>query len=103
MRSFSAGMKLSAMWVAAALLAAAQANAAAPADYVFQHGYIYTVDNKDSVQQAVAVRGGRIVYVGNDAGAGSYVGPRTVSIDLKGRMLMPGLVDGHVHPVGGGG
>jgi predicted amidohydrolase YtcJ len=102
MRSFSAGMKLSAMWVAAALLAAAQANAAAPADYVFQHGYIYTVDNKDSVQQAVAVRGGRIVYVGNDAGAGSYVGPRTVSIDLKGRMLMPGLVDGHVHPVGGG-
>jgi len=77
-------------------------SAKAPADYVFRNGYVYTVDKGDSVQQAVAVREGRIVYVGNDAGAGSFVGAKTVSIDLKGRMMMPGLVDGHVHPVGGG-
>jgi len=87
---------------AVATLAAAQAGAASPADYVFEHGYVYTVDSQDSVQQAVAVRDGRIVYVGADAGAASFVGPKTISVDLKGRMLMPGLVDGHVHPVGGG-
>jgi predicted amidohydrolase YtcJ len=50
----------------------------------------------------VAVRNGRIVYVGTDAGVGSFVGPKTISVDLKGRMMMPGLVDGHVHPVAGG-
>jgi predicted amidohydrolase YtcJ len=82
--------------------ARAQTAAESPADYVFENGYIYTVDKNDSVQQAVAVRDGRIVYVGNDAGAKAFVGPKTVSVDLEGRMMMPGLVDGHVHPVGGG-
>ena len=41
-------------------------------------------------------------YVGDDAGAAAYVGRRTQRIDLGGRMLMPGLVDGHMHPQSGG-
>jgi predicted amidohydrolase YtcJ len=73
-----------------------------PADVVYRHGFIYTVDAKDSVQQALAVRGGLIVYVGSDAGAAALVGANTRQIDLHGRMMMPGLVDGHMHPLDGG-
>ena len=75
---------------------------AAPADTVYRNGYVYTVDAQDSVQQALAVRGGRIVYVGDDAGAQAHTGSQTRVIDLQGRMLMPGLVDGHMHPQSGG-
>jgi predicted amidohydrolase YtcJ len=84
------------------LSAAAHAAPAAPADTVYRNGYVYTVDAQDSVQQALAVRGGRIVYVGGNAGADEYTGARTRVIDLQGRMLMPGLVDGHMHPQSGG-
>jgi predicted amidohydrolase YtcJ len=102
MNSSSAKSMLLAVCLGLTALANAQPVTQAPADYVFRNGFVYTVDQSDSVQQAVAVRGGRIVYVGSDAGAGSFVGPNTISVDLKSRMMMPGLVDGHVHPVGGG-
>lgn len=75
---------------------------AAPADIVYRNGYVYTVDAQDSVQQALAARGGRIVYVGGNAGADEHTGAQTHVIDLQGRMLMPGLVDGHMHPQSGG-
>jgi hypothetical protein len=74
----------------------------AQADAVYRNGIVYTVDAHDSVQQALAVRAGRIVYVGSDAGLGAWVGPATRQVDLAGRMLMPGLVDGHMHPLMGG-
>ncbi|XXU97856.1 amidohydrolase [Sorangium sp. So ce1153] len=73
-----------------------------PADTVLRNGFVYTVDSADSVRQAVAVRAGRIVYVGADSGVQEYVGARTEVIDLTGRMLMPGLVDGHLHVMSGG-
>ncbi|MEO5932351.1 MAG: amidohydrolase [Duganella sp.] len=73
-----------------------------PADTVYRNGYVYTVDAKDSVRQTLAVRGGRIVYVGDNAGARALTGKATKVIDLKGRMLMPGLIDGHMHPQSGG-
>ena len=82
--------------------AAAPAEPAAFADTVYRHAYVYTVDPGDSVQQALAVRAGRIVYVGGDAGTAALVGPQTTVFDLHGRMLMPGLVDGHMHPLQGG-
>jgi hypothetical protein len=50
---------------------------AAPADLVYRNGYVYTVDATDSVQQALAIRKGRIVYVGDDAGIDAYIGRRT--------------------------
>jgi predicted amidohydrolase YtcJ len=78
------------------------AAAAAPAELVYRNGIVYTVDRQDSVQQALAVRGGRIVYVGSNAGAARLAGKRTRVIDLHGRMLMPGLVDAHMHPQSGG-
>ncbi|HEX5841528.1 MAG TPA: amidohydrolase [Pseudomonas sp.] len=73
-----------------------------PADLVMRNGYVYTVDGQDSVQQAVAVAGGKIVYVGDDQGAAAYIGKQTRQIDLGGRMLMPGFVDAHMHPGDGG-
>lgn len=72
------------------------------ADVVFRNGYVYTVDHADSVAQAVAVRDGVIRFVGSNAEAGRYIGAGTKVVDLGGRMLMPGLIDGHVHPSQGG-
>jgi predicted amidohydrolase YtcJ len=76
--------------------------AGGPADAVYRNGVVYTVDARDSVQEALAVRAGRIVYVGSDAGLGAWVSPKTRQIDLGGRVLMPGLIDGHMHPLMGG-
>jgi predicted amidohydrolase YtcJ len=69
---------------------------------VYRDGYVYTVDAHDSVRTAVAIRDGRIVYVGDDAGAMPFTGEKTRVVDLHGKMLMPGLVDGHMHPLEGG-
>jgi hypothetical protein len=82
--------------------AAAERQAEPAADTVYRNGYVYTVDAKDSVRQALAVRDGRIVYVGDNAGVKPLTGKATKVIDLKGRMLMPGLIDGHMHPQSGG-
>jgi len=47
--------------------------------------------------QALAITGGRITFVGSSRGARKHVGPATRVIDLGGRMVMPGIVDGHLH------
>lgn len=72
------------------------------ADLVLQHGKIYTVDAARSWASAVAVKTGRIVYVGDDAGVASWIGPKTETIDLAGRLVLPGFIDAHVHPVSSG-
>lgn len=72
------------------------------ADTIYRNGYIYTVDAQVSTQQALAVRDGVIVYVGSNDGAESLAGDATEVIDLQGRMMMPGLVDAHMHPLSGG-
>ncbi|MEV0586114.1 amidohydrolase [Nonomuraea sp. NPDC050310] len=79
--------------------AAAGAATSLGADIVLRNGFIYTVDKRDSVAKALAVRDGRIVYVGTNAGAGKYIGEGTEVIDLKGRMVMPGLHEGHIHDI----
>lgn len=82
--------------------AAQEAGQQPPADIVFRGGGVYTVDAARSWADAVAVRAGRIVYVGADAGLKPWIGPQTRSIDLQGKMLLPGFHDSHVHLVGGG-
>ncbi len=74
----------------------------ADADLIFVNGAVYTVDAARSWASAVAVRGERIVYVGDDVGARALVGPGTRVVDLDGKMLLPGFQDSHVHPVTGG-
>jgi len=87
--------------LAAPALAAEQASG--PAERVYVNGAVFTADARNSTASALAIRDGRILYVGSDAGLARYIGPATVRVDLQGRFLMPGLIDGHMHPVEAGG
>jgi predicted amidohydrolase YtcJ len=72
------------------------------AETVFRGGAVYTVDATRRWAEAVALKSGRIVFVGTDAGVAAWIGPDTRVIDMKGKMLLPGFHDSHVHLVGGG-
>ncbi len=74
----------------------------APADTALIHGQVVTMDDRGSTHQALAVREGKIVYVGSDVGVQAWIGPATKVVDLGGRMLMPGFVDAHLHSLAGG-
>ena len=67
------------------------------ADVVLHNGQILTVDAHDSTSQAIAVRGEIILAVGSDADVLALAGPHTVTIDLRGRTIIPGIVDIHAH------
>ncbi|CAM4128691.1 amidohydrolase [Pseudoalteromonas byunsanensis] len=71
----------------------------AEASMVFVNGQVYTVNTKQPWAQAVAIQGNKIVYVGDDTQAKSYITDRTEVIDLKGKMLLPGFHDVHIHPL----
>ncbi|MBE3013208.1 amidohydrolase [Microbispora sp. NEAU-D428] len=85
--------------VGTAIPAGAETLPAIGADTVLRHGFIYTVDARDSVAQAMAIDEGKIIYVGDDAGVRRFIGRKTEVIDLKGRMVMPGLHEGHIHDI----
>ncbi len=72
------------------------------ADLALKGGAIYTMDGARSWARTIAIDNGRIVYVGADAGARDYIGPQTKVVDLKGRMVVPGFQDAHIHPISGG-
>ena len=76
-----------------------QSNAA---DIVFKNGNVYTVDPKTPRAQAIAVNKDRIVFVGSDADAKKFVGPKTRVVDLKGSTVLPGFADAHQHLSGVG-
>jgi predicted amidohydrolase YtcJ len=69
----------------------------AAADRVFLNGSIYTVDEDRSWAEAIAVKDGRIVYVGGNAGAGRHIGETTQVTDLRKQMMLPGFHDSHIH------
>lgn len=72
------------------------------ADVVFTGGTIMTMDSTAPSAEAVALRDGRIVYVGPEEGAQRWIGTGTVIVPLAGRTLLPGFVDAHIHPVSSG-
>ena len=72
------------------------------ADLVLTHGKIWTVDPDNPLVVAVAIRDERIVAVGSSDSVGRLIGPETRVIDLKGRLVLPGFFDSHVHLLGGG-
>ena len=67
------------------------------ADRVFLNGAVYTVDAERSWAEAVAIKDGKIIYVGDDEGAGSHITTETEIVDLVGQMLLPGFHDAHAH------
>jgi predicted amidohydrolase YtcJ len=84
------------------LFFASRMAAETPADRVYRNGTVFTADAQNSMAEAVAIRDGRIVYVGSNDGVARFIGPATTVTDLKGGFLMPGLVDGHLHPLEAG-
>src|SRR5271167_1308788 len=93
---------LSVSVVMAATSAASADATTGPADRVYRNGVIFTADANQSSAEAIAIRNGRIIYVGGNDGLGRYIGAATINVDLKGRFLMPGLIDGHMHPLEAG-
>jgi hypothetical protein len=71
------------------------------ADLVLTNGKIITVDQQDSVVEAVAISGGKIIKVGTNDEVKALIGQNTQIIDLKGKTATPGLIDSHCH-IGGG-
>src|ERR1700689_3221033 len=84
--------------VSTAVLGCAATAAPAPPDLVLLHGKIHTEDANRSVVQAMAVRGNTIVAVGTDEAVRAFVGSGTRSVDLQGRVVLPGIIDAHTHP-----
>ena len=68
-----------------------------PADLVVRGGVIHTVDVRNPAAEALAVRDGRFVFVGVAREAERWIGEATEVIELDGRAVIPGLIDGHVH------
>ena len=78
----------------------ATAALAQPADLVITDARIYTSDPAHPAAEAMAVSGGKVVYVGDAAGAMKLAGAATVIERLGGKRVLPGLVDAHIHPLG---
>ena len=84
--------------LAIALLANATLRAE-EADLIVHGGKIFTADRDGGVEQAMAVKDGRLLEVGSTADVLALRGPRTKVVDLGGKFVLPGLIDSHVHPI----
>ncbi len=71
--------------------------AATPPDLILHHGKIVTVDDRFRLAEAMAVLGDRIVAVGGNQAVRGLAGPQTRQIDLRGKTVLPGLIDSHLH------
>jgi len=76
---------------------------AAPTDgspeVIYFNGKIVTLDAAGSIAGAVAVKDGKFLKVGNTDDVRKLAGSRTILVDLDGRLVVPGLIDGHTHPM----
>ncbi|SFD94359.1 hypothetical protein SAMN05216577_14828 [Pseudomonas citronellolis] len=72
------------------------------ADLILHNGRIHTVDRDNPTASAVAIKGGKFLAVGTDAQAMALRGSATQVVDLKGRTVIPGLNDSHLHLIRGG-
>ena len=71
------------------------------ADVLLRNGKIYTADPARSILQAIAIKGNTIVAVGDDDEVAPLIGGATTVVDLKGKLVLPGLIDTHIHPITG--
>lgn len=70
-----------------------------PADLILKNGYIYTVDGRSSIAESVAIKKGKIAFVGNNIDANKFIGSNTQIIDLDGQLMLPGFMDAHCHSI----
>jgi predicted amidohydrolase YtcJ len=99
--TFAASIGLSACLLLGSLAVAAEGDVP-PADVVFINGKVFTADARSAIVQAFAVKGDRFVAAGSNAAIQAHVGGATKVVDLHGRLVVPGLADGHFHNEGGG-
>jgi predicted amidohydrolase YtcJ len=92
---------LSILLIAAAVVSGSEPLQAAsdPADLILTNGKIITVDRQNSIAQAVAVKGGKVIKLGRNQDIAALKGPQTVVLDLHGRTVTPGLIDSHYHVI----
>ncbi len=88
--------------LAASLVLASAGLAFAAPDFIVTGANIHTMNAQAPRAAAIAVEGGRITYVGDDAGALALAAQSTVRHDLDGKLLLPGFIDTHIHPISGG-
>ncbi|MDD2215850.1 MAG: amidohydrolase [Eubacteriales bacterium] len=67
------------------------------ADIIFFNGPIITVNQNNSVVDGIAIKGNKIIHIGSKEAVLAYAGSNTRKVDLKGRSLIPGLIDSHLH------
>jgi predicted amidohydrolase YtcJ len=72
------------------------------ADTIFVNANVYTANDKQPTAAAIAVKDGRIIYVGDKGGAGAFRGSKTKEVDLQGATVLPGMTDSHYHLFGVG-
>ncbi len=75
---------------------------ALPPDLILQRGLFTTLARSQPTATAVAIRDGRFLVVGTDSEVMALAGPKTKVVDLKGRRVLPGLIDNHLHIIRGG-
>jgi predicted amidohydrolase YtcJ len=71
------------------------------ADIIFKNGYFYTVNNKQPIATEIAIKNDKFIFVGQNT-PGNYVNEGTLIIDLKGKFVLPGFIDSHLHFMDGG-
>ena len=69
------------------------------ADVVLRNGKIYTADPARSIRQSIALKRNTIIAVGDDKDMTPLIGSGTKVIDLGGKLVLPGLIDTHIHPI----
>jgi predicted amidohydrolase YtcJ len=82
-----------------AICRASLAEAPGPADLVVTGARIYTSDSKHTLAEALAVKDGKIAFVGSAAETAAWIGPKTTVDRLEGKLVLPGLIDSHIHPL----
>src|ERR1700752_5023150 len=75
---------------------------ASNAELILHHGQFTTLTRAQPTASAVAIRDGRFLAVGADKEVLALAGPQTKVVDLKGRRVLPGLIDSHLHIIRGG-
>lgn len=68
-------------------------------DIAFYNGTVVTVNESDDIKEAVGIKDNKIVFVGSNEELKEIIDSNTMMIDLKGRALLPGLIDAHYHPI----
>ncbi|HQQ98988.1 MAG TPA: amidohydrolase [Cyclobacteriaceae bacterium] len=89
------------IWRSLLLFGILSCTAPPKADLIFTHGKIWSGKDSATFDEAMAIRGNRIVAVGSAEAIAAYRGTETKTIDLGGKLMVPGFNDAHIHFLGG--